>query len=121
MAKKVNWKAVRAKQWATIRGGRPWPKKCEGPGKYQHRKGCRPKRPRCRWRFRKHSNWTTCECGVPHYPHRKGSVSWAHGACQHHPEAERINHEMVHLTDWETGEALDPAEVCAERYASDAV
>lgn len=38
----------------------------------------------------------------------------------HHPDAEQVNWEMVHLRDWETGEPLDPNEICAERYCGSA-
>lgn len=100
------------------RGGRPWPEKCEGPGKYQHAKGCHPKRPKCRWRRKLLPNRQVCECGMIPYPHRIGSVDWKHGGvCVHHPEFDRIMFEMTHLQDWETGESLDPEEVCYARYA----
>jgi hypothetical protein len=44
-------------------------------------------------------------------------VDWKNGGCcQHHPEADRINFEMVNLRDFESGDPLHPSEVCAERY-----
>lgn len=54
---------------------------------------------------------------MPSYPHRVGTVDWKNGgACQHHPESERINYEMVHLQDYDDGERLEPNDICAERY-----
>ena len=99
-----------------FRGGREWPDSCQGPGKYQHKKGCHPRRPRCRWRKKKHEHWQTCECGIPHFIHRRGSIYWKSGACVHHPESDRINFEMSSLQDWETGEPLDPSDINPERY-----
>jgi len=56
------------------RKGKPWPKKCRGPGKYQHCKGCHPKRPKCRWRRQKYQRkYALCTCGCYPFTHRKRS------------------------------------------------
>lgn len=100
------------------RRGKQWPHKCVGPGKLQHRKGCHPSRPRCKWRRKCQKRFKKCECGIPYYPHRIKSVDWKNGgACLHHPDSDRINFEMVSLRDFETGDALDPTDICSERYA----
>ena len=90
--------------------------RCRGPGRWQHKPGCHPRRPRCRWRRAKHEAYETCECGVPHYPHRRGTVDWRAGACVHHPLHERITFEAFSLTDWETGEPLLRHELNPDRY-----
>lgn len=102
---------------ARFRGGREWPDKCHGSGKYQHQKGCHPARPLCKARRKVNSRYRTCNCEMPHYPHRIGSVDWVRGgACVHHPEHDRIVHEMMTLTDWEDGSPIDPSDICSDRY-----
>jgi hypothetical protein len=112
------------KQGAKLRwrGGVDWPKKCgvlKGlkHERLNHVEGCHPRRPKCRARKLKHEHWSVCKCGLPHYPHRIRTVDWKRGgACVHHPEHDRIMHEMLQMTDWDTGEDLESEEICSERY-----
>ncbi len=49
---------------------------CGGPrGHVEHVRGCRPGRPKCRYRRREKG---ICSCTAYHFPHREGS-----GACRH--------------------------------------
>lgn len=51
------------------------------------------------------------------YPHRVRSVDWKNGgACQRHPESDRINFEMASLIDWDDESRLDPSDITPERY-----
>lgn len=51
-------------------------KVCWGPGPKQHRKGCRPGRPLCRWMRKKQAaKYSACFCGFAHFPHRRGWCS----------------------------------------------
>lgn len=48
------------------------PKFCWGPAVDQHAEGCRPGRPKCRWKRSIRPSRRKCECGAYHFPHRKG-------------------------------------------------
>lgn len=88
------------------RGGRPWPDKCEGPGEYQHAKGCHPRRPKCRWRRRDHHIQRPCNCAQIPYPHRISSIDRRFGACLHRVDHVRVTWEILSGTDFLTGAPL---------------
>jgi hypothetical protein len=75
-------------------------KKCQGPGKHLPR--CCPGRPRCRWNRAKNRKWQSCNCGTPHYPHRKGSKCGKF-ACMSHPEHAVLMFESISGLDWTSG------------------
>ena len=81
-----------------------WPKWCWGPRATQHIKGCHPKRPKCGYRrkFYTKKYGPPCECGVYHFPHRKGS-----GLCGN----PRREFEWLNQVSWDDGSPLSTEEV----------
>lgn len=102
------------------RRGIPWPKCCQGKGKFQHAKGCHPSRPKCHWRRVVHPRWQTCNCGTPGYPHRIGTIDFKAGVCTKHKRHDQIMFELVFKQDWYSGERLDNNELnSSQRWAAE--
>ena len=59
------------------------------------KKGCRLKRPLCKWMAEKTERYRKCSCGAYHYPHRNGS-----GRCVSHPK------HAMRMWEYVTGEPL---------------